>query len=109
MAHLYILDEQGEPQPVTDVEVWGLWFEKASRLGLRTVASDRDEGDPEKEVWVSTVFLGADHNFLGRGRPILWETLVFGGPLDGETDRYSSREAALAGHQAMCQRVKEAK
>ena len=27
-----------------------------------------------------TVFLGLDHDFLDRGDPILWETMVFGGP-----------------------------
>lgn len=32
--------------------------------------------------------------------------MVFGGLLDQETDRYTSKEAALAGHQAMCARVK---
>ena len=54
---------------------------------------------------VSTVFLGLDHNYSPFGPPVLWESLVFGGPLDGEMDRYSSRAQALAGHQALCQRV----
>lgn len=106
--HLYILDEHGKPQPVTDVVEWGDWFKRADELGLRTVSNDLDEGDPAHVVRVSTVFLGMDHNFLERGAPVLWETLVFGGPLDGEMERYSSREAALAGHQVMCRRVAEA-
>lgn len=105
-THYYILDEQDEPKPTTDVLEWGAWMERASRLDLRRVAQDLDEGDPGKEIRVSTVFLGLDHNFFGRGKPILWETLVFGGVLDGEMDRYTSREAALAGHQAMCLRVR---
>lgn len=28
-------------------------------------------------LWVSTVFLGIDHNHTGRGPPILFETMVF--------------------------------
>lgn len=69
------------------------------------VAQAVDEGDPTKTVRVSTVFLGLDHNFRAAGPPILWETLVFGGVLDGEMRRYASREAALLGHQEMCARV----
>ncbi len=31
------------------------------------------------KILVSTVFLGLDHNFLGEGEPILFETMIFGG------------------------------
>jgi hypothetical protein len=77
----------------------------------RHVAEDLDEGlaedaDPAKRIRVSTVFLGLDHAFRG-GPPVLWETMVFGGVLDGEMDRYTSKAAAFAGHQAMCRRVNE--
>lgn len=99
--HKYILDEYGNPQPCSDPIAWGRWFETADR----TVSNDLDEGDSGKTIRVSTVFLGLDHNFGAAGPPILWETLVFGGLLDGEMMRYSSKEAAAAGHQAMCQRV----
>jgi hypothetical protein len=57
------------------------------------------------DVQISTVFLGLDHR-LGPGPPLLWETLVFGGPLNGEPDRYSSRAAAEAGHLDMVARVR---
>jgi len=55
------------------------------------------------------VFLTVDHRFGGDGPPILWETLVFGGPLDGEMDRYSSYDDAVRGHAAMLARVKGGK
>lgn len=61
------------------------------------------------EVMVSTVFLGLDHsfNFMDSGHaPVLWETMVFGGPVDQEMDRYTSLEAAKAGHEVMVGRVK---
>lgn len=54
---------------------------------------------------VSTVFLGLDHAHNG-GPPVLWETMVFGGDLDGEQERYTSRADAVAGHAAMVARVK---
>jgi hypothetical protein len=101
----YILDADGNPQPCDDLLAWARWFEAASRDRTRIVAQDLDESDPKKTIKVSTVFLGLDHNFMGDGTPVLWETLVMGGLLDGEMDRYTSRAAALEGHQAMCRRV----
>jgi hypothetical protein len=59
---------------------------------------------------VSTVFLGLDHSFSEDGPPILWETMVFGGELDQETDRCSgTREQAEAMHKKMCEQVKNYK
>jgi len=46
---------------------------------------------------ISTVFLGLDHNFMGT-EPILFETMIFGGPLDGEQWRYSTYSQAERGH-----------
>lgn len=57
---------------------------------------------------VSTVFLGLDHNFGGDGPPILFETMVFGGPLTDEMERYVTWDEAAAGHKAMCERVRTA-
>ena len=98
----WILDAEWNPIPTEDAITWGVWFETAHR----TIAQDIDErqgGDPT--VRVSTVFLGLDHNFGAGGPPILWESLVFGGPHDGLMRRYATREAALAGHQALCELV----
>jgi hypothetical protein len=92
----YILDGH-TPVPVEDVLTWGRWFETTDRHIDETALG---------EVRVSTIFLGLDHNFWGQGPPILFETLVFGGPLDGEMDRYSSWDEAEAGHAAMCARVR---
>lgn len=96
----YILDDAGEPVVEPDVLKWAKWFEEFAN---RRVALD-EIGD----VRVSTVFLGMDHNFDDKGPPILWETLVGGGPLDEEMDRYTSKASALAGHAAMVERVKNA-
>ena len=57
--------------------------------------------------WVSTIFLRLDHSFTEEGPPILFETLVFGGPLDGDMERYCTEEEALAGHCRMVERVRK--
>lgn len=97
----YILDANGEPVQCLDLETWGRWMEDGHRI-LR-----QDWVDRAKHIVVSTVFLGLDHRFSDRHgpRPILWETMVFGTPLDGEMNRYTSKADALAGHAEMLARV----
>lgn len=58
-------------------------------------------------IMISTVFLGLDHRWSG-GPPLLFETMVFNGPLSEEQDRYTTWEQAVAGHKAMVERVKQA-
>jgi hypothetical protein len=43
--------------------------------------------------------------FLSGARPLLFETMVFGGPLDGEQTRYSTWDEAKSGHDAMVTRL----
>lgn len=101
-ARYYTCDDNGNPIPTDDILEWGRWLENTDN---RRVAQDLDEADEGKTIRVSTVFLGVDHSFGFGGPPVLWETFVFGGLLDGEMDRYTSKEAALLGHQQMCERV----
>jgi len=77
-----------------DLLTWARWFETAheERIVARTEVGD---------VMVSTVFLGLDHCFTPDGPPLIFETLVFGGPHDGEMDRYSTWEEAEQGHAVM--------
>lgn len=56
---------------------------------------------------VSTVWLGIDHAW-GDGPPIIFETMVFGGELDGEIWRYSTEDQAARGHQLVCAEVRAA-
>jgi len=110
----YILDDDGEPVAVTDIMVWGKWFERASRDRSRVLKQDFVEEDAPADVsipgvvGVSTVFLGLDHNWSLTGPPVLWESLVSGTSLDGEMQRYTSRGAALAGHEVLLARVRAA-
>lgn len=92
MTDHYILNAAGDPVPEPDLMTWAMWFKKHN--ADRQLARTELPGD----VVVSTVFLGIDHSF-GRGRPTLYETMIFGGPLDETQDRYETRQAALNGHE----------
>jgi hypothetical protein len=97
MSDKYILEAR-EPVPC-DLLTWARWFETGEN---RHVAKDN-----VGEVLVSTVFLGIDHGFGSDGPPILFETIVFGGPLDQEQERYATWTQAEAGHAEMLRRVRE--
>lgn len=79
----------GKVVPEPDLMAWGQWMGTADRVVARTNITE--------EIVVSTVFLGLDHAW-GGGKPVLWETMIFGGKLDTYQTRYTSRAAAEAGH-----------
>lgn len=97
MNDKYVLDGK-IPVKCDDLMTWARWFEDADRH----VATTNVGG-----AKVSTVFLGLDHSCEWRGEatPILFETMVFGGPLDGEETRYSTWEEAEKGHKRMVEKV----
>jgi hypothetical protein len=82
----YILD--GHKVMPCDLMTWARWFEKNDRR----VAEDQI-GD----VWVSTVFLGLDHSFAD-SKPVLFETMIFGGEHDLYLTRCETWEEAEAMH-----------
>jgi hypothetical protein len=83
----YILDGK-TPVPVRCPLEWGRRFETANRH----VALDQFH-----DATVSTVFLGIDHSF-GGGPPLLFETMIFGGPHSDFQERYTSWDEAEEGH-----------
>lgn len=87
MGDYYIL-EDGEVLPVNVLQ-WGLWWETTDRRIALTDIND--------EVSVSTVFLGLDHGW-GGAVPVVFETMIFGGPHDQYQERYSTLDEARAGH-----------
>jgi hypothetical protein len=104
MKH-YILLPNRTVAEVPDLMEWAMWFE----------ANDRDIAKTETELHlISTVFLGLDHNFFGRGPPVLFETMVFtragngGVAFPDDCFRYCSWDDADAGHRAAVRRVLKA-
>ena len=89
---------------------WALFYED---IDNRRVAETTT-----KLFWISTVFLGLDHNW-GKGPPILFESMVFTRDEhmhptlkrmvkdDLEQWRYSSWDDAVAGHEAMVRRYQK--
>jgi hypothetical protein len=94
----YILDHERRPVPVNDCLTWARWLEQVQD---RHVADDKFD-----DVRVSTVFIGLDHRY-GDGPPLIFETLIFGGALDGEMWRYSTWDDAEVGHKMAVKRVRE--
>ena len=95
----YVLDANGDPVPEPDLFKWGAWMQAADRRVARTQVT--------AEVWVSTVFIGLDHNYFDRGPPHLFETVIFHGPLHQAQWRYSTRAQALAGHLEACELARD--
>ena len=100
----YFILNGKRPEACADMMRWGRWLEKAERHVAQTQIGD---------VWVSTVFLGLDHNFGFEGPPVLFETMAF---LDGESadnlpfSRYCTweeAEAVQAAAVAICAAVVE--
>ena len=56
------------------------------------------------DATISTVWLGLNHNY-GDGAPLIFETLVFDGALDGNMMRYATIDEAREGHQQMVNEV----
>lgn len=78
-----------EGKPIDDLVEWGRLL---GDLKYRVVEAVESDG-----VRVSTVWLGIDHSH-GEGPPLIFETMIFGGPHDGYQERYSTEAEARAGH-----------
>lgn len=89
---LYILVGK-KPVKCKNLLEWG------RTLDTKTCRLARIESDG---VRVSTVFLGLDHNWSGDGPPLLFETIIFGGPQDQQCWRYSTWDQAMKGHSYAC-------
>lgn len=96
MNDKYILDGH---TPVVEPNLikWANWMGTADRAVAKTNIG---------EVRVSTVFLGLDHGF-GGGKPLLFETMVFNGVMDGYMRRYSNWQDSEKGHQEIVKLVRE--
>ena len=84
-----------EGEPISHAE----WSQKLGDYEYQVVKQDTlDNG-----LHVSTVWLGLNHNFA-EGPPLIFETMVFGGPEEYQ-ERYATLEEANAGHQTMIEKI----
>ena len=75
----------------SDLMGWAKWIENSEN---KIVKQDTlPDG-----TFISTVFLGLDHNYAETGDPVLFETMIFGGGYDQYQERYTTWEDAEKGH-----------
>jgi hypothetical protein len=96
MVDWYILDENKQPRKVDNFMEYALWSQDINNK----IVEQTDIGN----VKVSTVFLGLDHSFV-KGVVILFETMVFGGKLDQDMQRYQTWSEAIRGHKSICKKI----
>jgi len=94
----YILKDK-KPVLVTREE----WLNQLSRIDLRRVAETRMKNG----IYISTVFLGLDHNWSNYGPPLIFETMIFGGPHDQYQTRSSTWEEAEEHHRIAVAKAEE--
>jgi len=61
------------------------------------------------KIRVTTIFIGVDYSLGTIVPPLLWETRVFGGPLNDNWERYPNADAALKGHLEWIKKVEAVK
>lgn len=83
-----------EGKPISDDAYHRLFRDMSYKVVEKTVVG---KGRPW-EAEVSTVWLGLNHAYDPSHPPIIFETLVFGGPLDQDGTRYTTEAEARAGH-----------
>lgn len=85
-------DRQGNS---ISVDEWGTLHSDINykRIGWR---------DFEGSVSVSTVWLGIDHAMPWDDQPLIFETMVFGGPYADAQMRYATEQEAIDGHARTC-------
>jgi hypothetical protein len=98
-GNYYILDAEGKPQPEPDFDRWVAWMQAHDEPLGETLAAPG--------VMVCTRFIGLDQRRTEVGAPVLWETMIFGGPHDLHQVRYTSQAAAVKGHERAVAFAKE--
>jgi hypothetical protein len=89
MSDFYILDDDHNLIPA-DVLTWGRWFENAAN---RIVAQTQ-----VGSLFVSTVCLGIDHNFMRVGPAQVFETMIFADGDGSDCWRCATWQEAEAQH-----------
>jgi hypothetical protein len=96
--HFFVIDADHNVRPVDTMEEWVHVFDVDNNVVAQT---------GNDNIFVSTVFLGINHNFgfSEDTRPILFETMIFGGKMDEYQHRYYTYDEAVAGHNMVCEEL----
>ncbi len=105
MRHFILIEHEAVKVELLD---WARWYERSCEHGGHERRVAYTMVTPEVEV--STVFLPIE-TFMSALQeldpPIIFETKVFGGPLDDMIERYCSWDDALKGHWEVVRQVQE--
>lgn len=93
---LRIPETQSYKEVETEEEKIKSWDNDLRRIDLTILDND---------VRVSTVFLPIDHGYSIE-RPVLYETMVFGGKYSHYQERYRTEHEAIKGHKRIVEAVK---
>ncbi|MEH2261041.1 hypothetical protein [Nostoc sp.] len=97
MPSYYKLEGQ-TPVAVESFMEWSLWLMSAKTTVMLNELNDSV---------ISTKFVGIDLNpgSYPESRPMVFETLIMGGGLDGERNFYPTWDEAIQGHLKICTQV----
>lgn len=98
MSRWYVLLSNHQVARVGSLMAWAEW---CAEHDDERIVKQTFQGD---DLWVSTVFLGLDHNW-GDGPPLLFETMCFRNDSGEECVRSSTWEEAVAKHDDMVRQV----
>lgn len=100
----YILDKDKNPVPAKNMfQANCLLTDTDSR---RVALDDIIVEDYAITITVSAVFLVLNHNYSPKGKPVLFESMIFNGELNQSLDRYCTWKQAEEGHKKMVELVK---
>lgn len=97
--------KNGEPAKVNDTVIGtSEWRDAMGEMGKKLDDPLYKRVDITKLWWggtVSTVWLGLDHNFMGK-KPLIFESMLFSKwSFKEDMDRYSTLHEAVIGHKEM--------
>jgi len=102
-----------KPIEVDNYDIWSVWMSTNDITLVNNAIPIYDEENYPTDICpnVSTVFLGIDPSIINRpsAQPLVFETMVFGGPFSDDQKRAYTWEGAVLMHRFMCGAVKACK
>lgn len=89
----YKLNQDGSYRLCTNEDECTQTFINDRKIAVTTLT-----GNNNNKTTVSTIFLPLDHSFSDKGPPVLFETLIFDGPLEDTMWRCNYLEEAFTQH-----------